>query len=1088
MKRITIMSLPKRVEKCSPKAETKTKAIVQKLVKPALITAALLAGQNALAATCSYSLLEEWNSGFKAEIAINNSASTPINNWSVSWEWADGSSYNNGWNADYTCTASSCTATGPSWAQSIAANQIYTFGLVGNKGTAGAPAATSVTINGAACDGTTPPPPPPPNEPSVLWSLDAAQSNIQYVSTKNEHNSEVNKFTQGTDGSNALSGTIDSTGQAVLSIDLNDVDTGIAIRNERMRNFVFETNLLPTAYITVALDTNALSTMAAGSSARQTLNGDISLHGVSQAIEAEVLVTKTSATNISVATLKPILVDSKDFDFASGIEVLRTVANLAAIGEAVPVYFRLNYVANTSVDVTPIAIAERPAAPSVLAGSYNQTAGATGLTWQDNSTNETGFIVRRRSATAAWATVADVLQDVASYTDAIAEDGTYDYKVIALNGSIASAPSNVLNVVVSIDPNNPPDPVDPVVSGRDIYTTQCIACHGASGEGVGSFPPVNIRRDIAQMSAYIAEFMPLGTPTQCDQKCADDVSAYIATFWDNNPPDPDPNPGGSACRADQPTTYGARQLKILTRSEYQRSVEDLIGIDFDAAAGLSEDDKIGLFANNTHSSIVSSSYSNFLLVAEQIAEWSAARDFAPALSCTTVDQGCANSLVNDLAPRIFRRPLTTDEAAAYQQIANGTSNGGDIKAGMTLALEAMLSAPQFLYRHELGEPNPDNPKLAADAFELTSYEMATFLAYTFTGSTPDQELLTAASNDLLRNDVEILQQAVRLAEASTAKEIMGNFVGSWLGTDSLDVAAKDPTSWPGFSALVPHMKNEIRENFASVMLDPQESFSSLYDANYSFINQTLANHYGIPGVVGNQMRRVATTDRGGILANGAFMARWGEAVESSPILRSVRVRRRMLCQDELPDPPAGTFAARDERLAQLSDILRDPTTTNRRKFHLLTEGQPCSACHLEYINPLGFGMEDFDTVGNIRSTDLKGNAIDAAGELFAPLDYNDRTQIEVFSGAKDLGRLISTLPSAQSCLSEQMFRYVMGVGHENIDTSNPEAPDLAPDERAGYACEIENLTNAMINTSPRSMLERFSTLEAVRYRKAWPRN
>jgi len=83
---------------------------------------------------------------------------------------------------------------------------------------------------------------------------------------------------------------------------------------------------------------------------------------------------------------------------------------------------------------------------------------------------------------------------------------------------------------------------------------------------------------------------------------------------------------------------------------------------------------------------------------------------------------------------------------------------------------------------------------------------------------------------------------------------------------------------------------------------------------------------------------------------------------------------------------------------------------------------------------------------------------------------------------------MSTLPSAQSCLSEQMFRYVIGVGHENIDLSNPEGPNLATQERAGYACEIENLTNAMIQGSPRAMLESFSTLEAVRYRKAWPRN
>jgi len=392
----------------------------------------------------------------------------------------------------------------------------------------------------------------------------------------------------------------------------------------------------------------------------------------------------------------------------------------------------------------------------------------------------------------------------------------------------------------------------------------------------------------------------------------------------------------------------------------------LIGVDFDITESLSEDDKIGLFANNTHSSIVSSTYSNYLLVAEEIAEWSAERDFSPALNCGSIDRNCANSLVNDLAPRIFRRPLESEEVEVYSDMADGSLTGGDVKAGITLALEAMLSSPPFIYRHELGEANPDNPELDADGFELTSYEMATFLAYTFTGSTPDQTLLTAAQNDC------------------------------WLGTEDLDIAAKNPDVWPGFEALVPHMKNEIRENFANVILDSDESFDSFYDADFTYLNEPLAQHYGISGVAGDQMRRVETADRGGILANGAFMARWGEAEDTSPILRSVRVRRRMLCQHELPDPPAGTFAAREERLEALSDILKDPETTTQLKTHLLTEGEPCSSCHSQYINPLGFGMEDFNTVGNVQTSDLNGNTIDAAGELYAPNDYNNTDEVAAF--------------------------------------------------------------------------------------------
>jgi mono/diheme cytochrome c family protein len=1077
MKKINTMSLPSQALDRLSVANMEVQAMFKFLVKPAIALVALLFSQALFAATCKYEIDNEWNSGFQATVSIINESSTPVNNWEASWAWDDGSSFVQGWNAVFDCTASACSVTGPSHAVDVAANQTVTFGFIGAKGADNTPAQASVTINGDACEPTT----PPIDELSVLWTLDGTQSNIQYVSTKNDHNSEVITFSQGTDGSNALNGSISDSGEAILSIDLNDLETGIETRNERMRNFVFETELLPTAYVTVALDLASLSSMPIETSVIQTLSGNITIHGVSQNIEADVIIAKTSATSLLVSTLKPILVDSKNFDFASGIEVLRTLASLSSIGEVVPVYFSLTYVANTDVSVLPIAMATQPAGPTDLNAVYNQTTANSALNWQDNSNDESGFIVRRKTASGLWSTVANVLLNLSNHTESLTQVGEYDYKVIAVNGSIPSTPSNVARVVVTeTDPDPDPDPD----AGQIVYDQACASCHGPSGEGVGSFPAINVRRDLIEMSAYIAEFMPLGNPGACDQQCADDVSSYIETFWDGNNPDP----GGTACLIDRPISDGARQLKILTRSEYQRSVEDLLGVNFNAADGLSEDDKIGLFANNTHTSIVSSSYSNFLVVAEEIAQWSAAQDFEPAISCNAMDQACVNTVIGELAPRIFRRPLNSEEVQTYTAMADGSLTQGDVKEGITMALESMLSAPQFLYRHELGEPNPSNAELDSDAFELTSYEMATFLAYTFTGSTPDQTLLNAASNGLLRTDSEILSQATRLAEAESAKDLMGDFVASWLGTDDLDVAAKDESVWPGFDALVPHMKNEIRENFTSVMLDSNETFSSFYDADFSHINQTLAEHYGISGVFGDQMRRVTTADRGGILANGGFMARWGEAVETSPIIRSVRVRRRILCQDELANPPAGTFAEREARLAELSEILQNPTTTNRLKNHLLTEGPPCSSCHLEYINPLGFGMEDFDTVGKLRFNDLNGNSIDATGQLFAPIDYNNTSEVEVFTGSKNLAQTVSTLSSAQSCLSEQMFRYITGVGHENIDVSNPEAPNLADQEREGYACEIENLTKEMMDASPRAMFERFSTLEAVRYRKAWSRN
>jgi len=1058
----------------------------------------LLLSHTSFAATCKYEIVNEWDTGFEAKISVLNDSPTTLNNWGISWDWGDGTTVVNGWNAIYDCRASACTVSPPEWAVNIPAKQTHTMGFIGAKGTANVATNRALRLGGSACSSSTGGPNTPRGErvaaimPTImmllledegesprLWKLNGGESVVQYVSVKNSHNAEVNTFKSAADGVSPLDGSIDRNGNALLSIDLNGLETGVDRRNQRMRDFVFETQLLPTAYVSVALDPRSITQMDVGESELQTISGELILHGVSQSIEAEVVVAKTSKSSLMVSTVKPILIDSKRFDFASGIEVLRALASLSSIGEVVPVYFNLRYDIATDSSEAPISVASKPIAPSELLAQYNTSSTSSVLNWNDNSANETGFIVRRKTAAGLWSTVNNAAPNATRYVEILSDVATYDYKIIAVNGSIPSAPSNIERMVVS----NEPAP-DPSEVGKRLYEQQCDTCHGASGEGIGSFPALNTPRDVPTMTAYIAQFMPLGDPGACDQQCASDIASYIQTLWGPSEPEPDV----SACRIDSGVNYGARQLKILTRSEYQRSVEDLLGVDYNAAAGLSADDKIGLFANNTHTSIVSSSYSNFLIVAEEIAQWSAARDFAPALSCSAFDKACADTFIYDVAPRIFRRPLDTEELQSYTAIADGSLTNGDVKQGITTALEAMLSSPQFLYRHELGELNPDNPSLDNDAYELTSYEMATFLAYTFTGSTPDQALMTAANNDLLRTDTEIIKHAVRLTESARAKLVLGDFVGSWLGTSELDIAAKDPSVWPDFDALVPHMKSEIRANFANTMLDPNETFASIYNADFSYINETLAQHYGVSGVQGNQIRRVSTADRGGILANGAFMARWGEAVESSPIIRSVRVRRRMLCQDELPNPPAGTFAAREQRLAELAEILRNPSTTNRRKNHLLTEGQPCSNCHLEYINPLGFGMEDFDTVGNVRLTDLNGNAIDAAGQLFAPSDYSNTGDVEPFTGSKGLAQLMSSLPSAQSCLSKQMFRYITGVGHENIDASNPEAPVLASQERQGYACEIEKLTNSMKDQSPRAMFERFGTLDAVRYRKAWSRD
>jgi hypothetical protein len=271
------------------------------------------------------------------------------------------------------------------------------------------------------------------------------------------------------------------------------------------------------------------------------------------------------------------------------------------------------------------------------------------------------------------------------------------------------------------------------------------------------------------------------------------------------------------------------------------------------------------------------------------------------------------------------------------------------------------------------------------------------------------------------------------------------------------------------------------------MLNSSERFPAMYNADYTFLNQALAQFYGLSGPTGTTFTRVNTTERGGILVNGAYMARWAEDVESSPIRRAARLRKRMLCQN-LPSPPAGTALAREDLAQQYRDELAAPTTTNRRKYEILTQGDPCYLCHQEWINPLGFGMEDYDAIGRKRSTDLRGNAINASGALHAPNLLSEKTVFTAFSGAEGLGDLMGQSAKARSCFSENMFRYVTGVG---VDGVNPDSPNVGRrivdvNERNGYRCEAQSV-NSMIGTSPRNMLENVGTLDAVRYRRAWPR-
>ena len=554
------------------------------------------------------------------------------------------------------------------------------------------------------------------------------------------------------------------------------------------------------------------------------------------------------------------------------------------------------------------------------------------------------------------------------------------------------------------------------------------------------------------------------------------------------------------------TTYGPRMLKLLTRVEYQNSIEDLVGIDFDVSDSIPFDALIEGYFNNAFAPVTESHVDAYMIAAEKVAAWSAERNFAGVVDCN-LDNGnyeeCQNRFLNDFATRVFRRPLTSEELSTYQTVFADDLTGGDIKAGLELGLTALLTSPQFLYRSEAGTAvedlladdtdtnitdNIDLNSLDSDTFVLSDYEMASFLSYTFTGSTPDEELLTAVKNGELRTQAQIQQQIARLLETERAREHLGVFAAQWLGTDEILTAQKDTTLFPDFTDEVRKaMAAEVKAFFTHVFYN--EGLTDLFSANYVFVNSPLANFYGL-GNAGtassdpNDMVMVEATSahRGGLLTMGAFMANHADLSESSPIKRAHNVRERLLCQD-IPQPDDTIAMFRAEEAEKLLQELDGKVITNREFIATITKEEPCASCHREIINPLGFGFEDYDASGRYRTEDANGLTIDSSGTLIGVDSLYDGNSID-FYGTKDASDMFALLGSAQSCFSANVFRYAMDIGHDAINADSEQTGNLTDEEKADYECSVNTLTSILATSdSMADLFERLGTLDLVRFRK-----
>jgi uncharacterized protein DUF1588/uncharacterized protein DUF1592/cbb3-type cytochrome c oxidase subunit III/AMP-activated protein kinase-like protein len=339
--------------------------------------------------------------------------------------------------------------------------------------------------------------------------------------------------------------------------------------------------------------------------------------------------------------------------------------------------------------------------------------------------------------------------------------------------------------------------------------------------------------------------------------------------------------------------------------------------------------------------------------------------------------------VPTLGRRVFRRPLTADEAAYYGALDRAT------------ALHAMLISPHFLYRSEVGEGG-----------RLTGYEIATALAYTFLGTTPDDALLAAAAAGELDDVAGRERWARRLVADPRASAQLGEFALQWIGGREVESVDKRADLFPDFDATTRRALADETRAFAA----GAATLDELLTADYTVLDAAAARFYGVTGT-----GRVAYSDgrRAGVLGHAALLATTAHSDQTSPIRRGLLVRRNLLCEDLPPPPP---FAG------GVPDV--DPNATTRERFAMHTANPVCAGCH-RFIDSVGFGFEHFDPVGRWRDTE-NGQPIDASGDM-NDVDHLGTGTTMPYATVPELARAIATSRAAPSCFVRQYLRFSRGL-------------------------------------------------------------
>jgi hypothetical protein len=441
----------------------------------------------------------------------------------------------------------------------------------------------------------------------------------------------------------------------------------------------------------------------------------------------------------------------------------------------------------------------------------------------------------------------------------------------------------------------------------------------------------------------------------------------------------------------------------LSRPEYLTTVRDLLGKDISEALTSLPDDS-GLFHNDYRSQTASPGYTEALqqlaeLVTERVLADTAQR--SRILGCTPTgpdDTACLKSFIESFGRRALRRPLTLDDTTAFLAFQTFTKDKGDFYEAVRVVLRAMLQHPEFIYRMEFGTEVADHPGL----FRLNDWEIASRLSYFLLGSGPTVELLDLAAAGQLSTPAQVRDAAAALLTNPRTREIIHAFHSQWLGYSQI----KAPSA-----SLQLAMQTETKGLVDRVVFDRKEPWLNLFRSAETLVNDELAAHYGLTpaGSTTATWVNYGTSGRKGILSHAAFLTNGIKFGDTSPTQRGKFIRNRLLCQEVLPPPP---------------DVPADPPPaadsghckTDRYKVHATSS--VCAGCH-KLMDPLGFGLENYDAVGKFRSVEP-----DAAD---CPISGDGNLEgVGNFNGPAGLSDLLIQSGQLESCVVQQLFKSAWG--------------------------------------------------------------